>query len=57
MCATKEIGTFEAESEEAAIEMGLDDPECYSETLCYYCSQKLELGEIDELKAEETMEG
>lgn len=56
MCATKEIGTFEAESEEEAIEMGLNDPECCSETLCHYCSDRIELGDIDEVKAEQIEE-
>lgn len=53
---TKFVGTFEAESEEDAVEMGMDDPECSADQLCCYCSKKYDVGDVDEVFAEETEE-
>ena len=50
--ATKEIATIEADSKEEAIKKGLEHPECEPGTLCWQCSDTIELGEIDKVKAE-----
>ena len=53
---TKFVGTFEAESEEDAVEKGMDNPECCADQLCHYCSRKYDVGDVDEVFAEEVKE-
>jgi hypothetical protein len=50
---TKTIGTFEANSEEEAVQKGKNDPNCYAGSLCAYCAREYDVGEINEVFAEE----
>jgi len=47
--ATVYLGTFEAATEEAALQMAMDDPEAdWLPSLCHQCAGEIELGDIYE---------
>lgn len=47
------LGDYEAESEEAAIEMAeADDENDFNPTLCHHCSNSLDIGDVYEVNAD-----
>ena len=54
MTATTVIGEYEAEDDQAALEMAdMDRTGNWCPDLCHYCSRDLDLGEIYETEVEE----
>jgi len=51
--ASVDLGTYEAETEDDAIEMAENNPNAvWSPTLCHHCSNEVDIGEVYEVKAE-----
>ena len=53
VCASVDLGTYEANSEQEAIGMAEDNQEAnWNPGLCHQCSNEVEIGDVYEVKAE-----